>query len=51
MFIIHPTWTAADLPFGGIQNSGYGREFSSPGIQEVVNKKLVRVASVDASAK
>lgn len=48
VFINHPTWTAADLPFGGIKNSGYGRELSSLGIQEFVNKKLVRVASVDA---
>ena len=50
MFINHPTWTAADLPFGGIKNSCYGRELSSLGIQEFVNKKLVRVASIDASA-
>ena len=48
VFINHPTWTAADLPFGGIKNSGYGRELSSLGIQEFVNKKLVRVASIDA---
>jgi succinate-semialdehyde dehydrogenase/glutarate-semialdehyde dehydrogenase len=50
VFINHPTWTAADLPFGGIKNSGYGRELSSLGIQEFVNKKLVRVASIDAPA-
>lgn len=50
MFINHPSWTTADLPFGGIKNSGYGREFSSMGIQEFVNKKLVRVASIDARA-
>ena len=50
VFINHPTWTAADLPFGGIKNSGYGRELSSLGIQEFVNKKLVRVSSLDASA-
>jgi succinate-semialdehyde dehydrogenase/glutarate-semialdehyde dehydrogenase len=47
MFINQPTWTTADLPFGGIKNSGYGRELSSMGIQEFVNKKLVRVASID----
>jgi succinate-semialdehyde dehydrogenase/glutarate-semialdehyde dehydrogenase len=50
MFINHPTWTTADLPFGGIKNSGYGRELSSMGIQEFVNKKLVRVSAIDAPA-
>ena len=50
VFINHPTWTAADLPFGGIKQSGYGHELSSAGIQEFVNKRLVRVASIDAPA-
>lgn len=50
MFINHPTWTTPDLPFGGIKNSGYGRELSSMGIQEFVNKKLVRVVSIDSPA-
>ena len=50
VFINHPTWTTPDLPFGGIKNSGYGRELSSLGIQEFVNKKLVRVAAIDAPA-
>ena len=50
VFINHPTWTACDLPFGGIKNSGYGRELSGLGIQEFVNKKLVRVSSIDAPA-
>jgi succinate-semialdehyde dehydrogenase/glutarate-semialdehyde dehydrogenase len=50
VFINHPTWTAADLPFGGIKNSGYGRELSCLGIQEFVNKKLVRVSFIDAAA-
>jgi succinate-semialdehyde dehydrogenase/glutarate-semialdehyde dehydrogenase len=50
VFVNHPTWTSADLPFGGIKNSGYGRELSSMGIQEFVNKKLVRVVSIDAPA-
>lgn len=50
VFINHPTWTAADLPFGGIKNSGYGRELSGLGIQEFVNKKLVRVSSLNAAA-
>lgn len=49
VFIKHPTWTASNLPFGGIKNSGCGRELSSVGIQEFVNKKLVRVASIDSA--
>lgn len=50
VFVNHPTWTAPDLPFGGIKNSGYGRELSSLGIHEFVNKKLVRVAGIDDAA-
>jgi succinate-semialdehyde dehydrogenase/glutarate-semialdehyde dehydrogenase len=50
VFINRPTWTAPDLPFGGIMDSGYGRELSSLGIQEFVNKKLVRVEAVAAPA-
>jgi len=50
VFVNHPTDSTPDLPFGGIKNSGYGRELSSIGIQEFVNKKLVRVTSIDAPA-
>jgi len=42
MFVNNIDWADADLPFGGIKNSGYGRELGSMGIQEFVNKKLVR---------
>ncbi|HEY4960587.1 MAG TPA: NAD-dependent succinate-semialdehyde dehydrogenase [Terriglobales bacterium] len=50
MFVNHPTWTRPELPFGGIKDSGYGRELSSMGIQEFVNKKLVCVEAIDAPA-
>ncbi len=46
VFINHPTWTQADLPFGGIKGSGYGRELSELGINEFVNKKLIRVSEL-----
>jgi succinate-semialdehyde dehydrogenase/glutarate-semialdehyde dehydrogenase len=44
MFINNIDWADASLPFGGINNSGYGRELGGMGIQEFVNKKLVRFA-------
>ena len=47
VFINHPTWTQADLPFGGTKNSGFGRELSVLGIQEFVNKKLIRVSGLN----
>jgi succinate-semialdehyde dehydrogenase/glutarate-semialdehyde dehydrogenase len=50
VFVNHPTWTAPELPFGGIKNSGYGHELSSQGIQEFINKKLVCVVPIDAPA-
>ncbi len=46
VFINHPTWTQADLPFGGTKASGYGRELSELGIDEFVNNKLIRVSEL-----
>ncbi|MCW2119057.1 NAD-dependent succinate-semialdehyde dehydrogenase [Flavobacterium sp. 7A] len=47
VFINHPTWTQADLPFGGTKQSGFGRELSELGIQEFVNKKLIRISGLN----
>jgi succinate-semialdehyde dehydrogenase/glutarate-semialdehyde dehydrogenase len=47
VWVNHPTLSSPELPFGGIKNSGFGRELSSLGITEFVNKKLVRLTSVN----
>lgn len=48
VFVNHPTMVKADLPFGGIRRSGYGRELIDLGLKEFVNIKLVDVVDIDA---
>jgi succinate-semialdehyde dehydrogenase/glutarate-semialdehyde dehydrogenase len=50
VFINNIDWLDAELPFGGIKYSGYGRELGNLGIQEFVNKKLVRTGHFFAPA-
>ena len=51
MFVNNLDWADADLPFGGVKTSGYGRELGDKGIQQFVNKKLVRISTAKAPAK
>ena len=50
LFVNNLDWADAELPFGGIKHSGYGRELGHVGIQEFVNKKLVRSGHLAAPA-
>ena len=45
VFINYPSVSTADLPFGGVKRSGYGKELSDLGIQEFINKKLICAAT------
>jgi succinate-semialdehyde dehydrogenase/glutarate-semialdehyde dehydrogenase len=44
VYINQPAWTAPEIPFGGIKNSGFGRELAELGFGEFVNRKLVNAA-------
>ena len=48
VYVNHPTMVKADLIFGGIRRSGYGRELLGLGLKEFVNHKLIDVVDIDA---
>jgi succinate-semialdehyde dehydrogenase / glutarate-semialdehyde dehydrogenase len=48
VWINSPTGSRPELPFGGIKQSGYGRELADLGMQEFANHKLICAVSPDA---
>ena len=43
LFINEATATSAEMPFGGIGRSGFGRELGVQGVREFANERLVRI--------
>ncbi|VFR54017.1 hypothetical protein BRI6_4778 [plant metagenome] len=39
----------ADIPFGGVKDSGYGHELSDLGLTEFVNERVVIVSEIAGS--
>lgn len=49
VYINQPTGVKADIPFGGVKNSGYGHELIDLGLTEFLNEKVVVVSDITGS--
>jgi succinate-semialdehyde dehydrogenase/glutarate-semialdehyde dehydrogenase len=51
VWINQPSGSSAELPFGGVKRSGYGRELSELGMFEFANRRLVRTMPAKKATK
>jgi succinate-semialdehyde dehydrogenase/glutarate-semialdehyde dehydrogenase len=51
VWVNQPTGSSAELPFGGVKRSGYGRELSELGMFEFANRRLLRVLPAKKAEK
>lgn len=49
VYINQPTGVKADIPFGGVKNSGFGHELIDLGLKEFVNEKVVVNSDINGS--